>query len=247
MEQPPAKDESSQTDLSISSSPPPHDSDAVQASVPNDHVSLDQRYFPWNLSQISEMLEVIALAVFIFIAVRGVAQNFIVDGDSMEPGFESNQLLIVNRLAYLSLNFSWIPGVDTEEWQPFGSPMQGDVVVFKYPRDHSRDFIKRIIAKEGQRVQIRDGEVMVNGLILDEPYVKHTAFDDLPEFVVPAGMLYVLGDNRENSFDSRAWGMLPVNLIIGRGYFSYWPLDKIGLVDHHRHTLPVKLQRSTID
>ena len=85
---------------------------------------------------------------------------------------------------------------------------------------------------------------MVDGIILDEPYVAHTSFEDLPEFVVPLGMLYVLGDNRQNSFDSRAWGMLPVNLVIGRAYFSYWPLDKTGFVDHHRHIPPVKLEPS---
>jgi len=244
MEQSSPSDEVSESDVFNSWSSNLRDSDASGASESTGLVTPVKRYFPWSLPQLSEMLEVIALAVFIFIAVRGVAQNFIVDGNSMEPGFESNQLLIVNRLAYLSLDVSWMPGVESDEWKPFGSPTQGDVVVFRYPRDHSRDFIKRVIANEGQRIEIRDGEAIVDGIPLDEPYIRFTAADDLPEFVVPEGMLYVLGDNRQNSFDSRSWGMLPKNLIIGRAYFSYWPLDKLGFIDHHRHVMPVKIQPS---
>ena len=189
--------------------------------------------WPWGLSQLSETLEVIALAILMFLAVRAVGQNFIVDGESMDPTFENNQLLIVNRLAYASFDLSWLPGVDNEEWRPFGEPQVGDVIVFAFPGDPDRDFIKRVIALEGQTVSIQDGVVFVDGIPLDEPYLAEPGFGDLPEQTVPEDMLFVLGDNRSNSFDSRSWGMLPQSLVIGRADVRYWPFDQISLVEHH--------------
>lgn len=189
--------------------------------------------WPWGLSQLSETLEVVALAILMFLAVRAVGQNFIVDGDSMNPTFENNQLLIVNRLAYTSIDLSWIPGVDNEEWRPFGEPTSGDVVVFMFPGNLERDFIKRIVAGEGQTVSIQSGVVIVDGVPLAEPYLTAPWEGDLPEQTVPEGMLFVLGDNRGNSYDSRSWGMLPEALVIGRADIRYWPFDQIGLVDQH--------------
>ena len=189
--------------------------------------------WPWGLSQLSETLEVVALAILMFLAVRAVGQNFIVDGESMQPTFENNQLLVVNRLAYLSIDLSWIPGVGTEEWRPFGEPEPGDVIVFMFPGDPERDFIKRIVAREGQTISIQDGTVIVDGVPLDEPYLTGNWNGDYPEQVVPEDMLFVMGDNRGNSFDSRMWGMLPESLVIGRADVRYWPFDQIGFVDHH--------------
>jgi signal peptidase I len=188
--------------------------------------------WPWGLSQLSETLEVVALAIIMFLAVRAVGQNFIVDGESMHPTFENNQLLIVNRLAYLSVDLSWIPGVDEHEWRPFGEPQTGDVVVFIFPGDLSRDFIKRVIAREGQTVAIQRGVVIVDGIPLNEPYLEGRPEGDLAEQTVPEGMLFVLGDNRGNSFDSRMWGMLPEDLVIGRADIRYWPFNEIGIVQH---------------
>jgi len=189
--------------------------------------------WPWGLSQLSETLEVVALAILMFLAVRAIGQNFIVDGESMRPTFENNQLLIVNRLAYASVDLTWLPGVDNDEWRPFGEPKTGDVVVFTFPGDLDRDFIKRIIARAGQTVSIRDGTVLVDGVPLDEPYLGELTSGDLPEQTVPDEMLFVMGDNRGNSFDSRNWGMLPEALVIGRADVRYWPFDQIGLVEHH--------------
>lgn len=190
--------------------------------------------WPWGLSQLSETLEVVALAILMFLAVRAVGQNFIVDGESMLPTFENNQLLIVNRLAYVSVDLSWLPGVDDEEWQPFGEPEPGDVVVFHFPGDLERDFIKRIIAREGQTVAIEGGVVIVDGVPLDEPYLSVRGEGDLPQQTIPAGTIFVMGDNRGNSFDSRSWGPLPVDLVIGRADIRYWPFDQISTVKHHQ-------------
>jgi signal peptidase I len=189
--------------------------------------------WPWGMSQFSETLEVVALAILMFLAVRAVGQNFIVDGESMHPTFENNQLLIVNRLAYLSVDLDWLPGVDGDAWEPFGQPDTGDVIVFAFPGDLSRDFIKRVVATEGQTVAIQNGVVIVDGVPLDEPYLTGGWDGDLPAQTVPEGMLFVMGDNRDNSFDSRSWGPLDESLIVGRADIRYWPFDQIGMVEHY--------------
>lgn len=198
------------------------------------------------LSQGSAMLEVVALAILMFMAVRAVGQNYIVDGSSMVPTFTNNELLIVNRLAYLDVDFSWVPGVDAEHWQPFGEPRQGDVVVFAYPRDETRDFIKRVIAVPGQTVEIRDGVAIVDGVALTEPYLGEDWEGTLEAQVVPEGSLFVMGDNREHSLDSRAWGMLEQRLLVGRVDLRYWPFDQVGLVDHYRADPAVTRQPTTV-
>lgn len=188
--------------------------------------------WPWGLAQVSETLEVIALAIVMFVAVRAVAQNFIVDGASMVPSFHNSELLIVNRLAYRTFDVSWVPGVNDDAWRPFGEPEIGDVIVFKFPRDPSRDFIKRVVALPGQTVEVRDGTVYVDGLSLDEPYVADPPGYTYGPETVPPGQLFVLGDNRNNSYDSHSWGMLEQSLIIGRVDLRYWPLSEVGRITH---------------
>jgi signal peptidase I len=192
--------------------------------------SLGSRW-PRRLSQVSETLEVIALEIMMFMGVRAVGQNFIVGGRSMEATFLNAELLIMNRVAYLGVDLSWAPGVETEHSRPFGEPQQGDVVVFIYPGDpaHERDFIKRMIAVPWQAVEIRDETAIVAGVSLLEPYLGQKWEGSL---AVPAGQLFVMGDNRDNSLDLRAWGMLDQQLLIGRVDLRYWPFDRMGLVDH---------------
>jgi signal peptidase I len=200
--------------------------------------------WPWGLAQVSETLEVIALAILTFMAVGAVGQNFIVDGSSMQPTFASNELLIVNRLAYLNVDLYWIPGATAEHWRPFGEPEQGDIVVFMFPGDVTRDFIKRVMAVPGQTVEMRDGMVIVDGTPLAEPYVGEEWDGGLSPQVVPEGKLFVMGDNRNNSFDSRSWGMLEQGLLIGRADLRYWPFDRVGLVDHDRPEAAVTTELS---
>ena len=194
--------------------------------------------WPWGLAQVSETLEVIALAIIMFVAVRAVAQNFIVDGASMVPSFHNGDALIVNRLAYRTLDLSLLPGVEKSDWTPFGEPEIGDVIVFKFPLDPKRDFIKRVIALPGQTVEIHDGTVFVEGRALTEPYISdQPAYNYGPE-VVPPGQLFVLGDNRNNSYDSHSWGMLEQSLIIGRADLRYWPFGEIGRIQHDAPLAP---------
>jgi signal peptidase I len=181
-----------------------------------------------------ELLQTLVLAALIFFAVRAVAQNFRVEGSSMEPGLHDGQYLLVNKAVYFKLNLDtlskYIPFIDPGDKPQrflFRSPKRGDVIVFRFPRDPDRDFIKRIIGVPGDTVRIEEGLVYVNGVALQEPYTNPGRYN-MDEKVVPNGSYFVLGDNRSNSFDSHVWDFLPEENIIGQAMLSYWPLDNFG-------------------
>ena len=197
-----------------------------------DERSVARRIWPFGLRGVSETLEVIALALLMFIVVRGIAQNFIVDGGSMEPSFQHADLVVVNKLAYRAFDFSWLPLVDEDAWRPFGAIAQGDVVVFAFPLGPERDFIKRVVALPGQTVEVRDEQVIVDGKVLDEPYLLHAPRYSFGPETVPPGHVFVLGDARNNSYDSHSWGMLHQGLIVGRAELRYWPPGRFGIVGH---------------
>lgn len=189
-------------------------------------------FWPWGMHGLVETVEVLALALLMFLLVRSVAQNFVVDGGSMEPTFHNGEMLIVNKLAYRNFNLSWLPFTDKDNWRPFGTPQSGDVVVFKFPQDQNRDFIKRVIAIPGQTVEVRGGKVYLNGIQQNEPYLDQAPTYDYGPVTVPEGQIFVLGDNRNNSYDSHSWGLLDQSLLIGRAEFRYWPMGRIGRIDH---------------
>ena len=110
-------------------------------------------------------------------------------------------------------------------------PIQrGDIVVFRYPRDPSKSFIKRVIGVEGDHIRIEDGQVFLNGNLLDEDYVPRAYEDErsYPEVVVPSNSYFVLGDHRTMSNDSRDFGPVQASFIYGKAVFGYWPMDKMG-------------------
>lgn len=182
-----------------------------------------------------ELVQTLLLALLIFFFVRAMAQNFRVEGSSMEPGLHDGQYLLVNKAVYFKVNTNtlakYLPLIhksETPERFLFRGPRRGDVVVFRYPRDPSRDFIKRVLAVPGDSVEIKNGEVYVNGNTVDESYIANPASYDLPLEVVPEGNYFVLGDNRNNSFDSHVWGFVPEGNIIGEAMLTYWPLKNFG-------------------
>ena len=208
-----------------------------------------------------EVAETVLLAVLIFAAVRLVVANYRVDGPSMQPNLRDDQLLLVNVNAYaLDLNriLDSLPGVDREEpWvlYSFGPPERGDIVVFDPPVDSDQPYIKRVIGLPGEEVTIEGGAVHVNGERLDEAYLKDPNSGkasrtpcgrrDVCRVTVEAGQVFVLGDNRSGSSDSREFGPVDVDGIVGKAWFSYWPLGAIGLVPHEdypgmpEHPVPV--------
>ena len=215
------------------STPTPRPADAADA--PAGAVTPPaRRASAFGLGALGEVLEVVALALIMFVAVRSVAQNFIVDGGSMLPNLSDGQLLIVNKLAYRTFDFSWLPGVENDDWRPFGDPQAGDVVVFRFPQNPERDFIKRVIALPGQTVEVINDELLIDGVRVDEPYLSDPPGYRFGPETVPEGQLFVLGDNRNNSYDSHSWGMLDRDLIIGRADLTYWPISEAGTIAHFR-------------
>ena len=192
-----------------------------------------------------ELVQTLFLAALIFLAVRAMAQNFRVEGSSMEPSLHDGQYLLVNKAVYFKIDLDrmsrFLPFVGDGGDQPlrflFRSPKRGDVIVFRYPRDPDRDFIKRVIAVPGDVVRIEDGVVTVNGTTLEEPYIEDIPSYDFDEQVVPEGGYFVLGDNRSNSYDSHAWGFVPEENIIGQAVFSYWPIEELGGVGNRKINL----------
>lgn len=156
----------------------------------------------------------ISLAISGFIIIF-LYQPVKVEGTSMMPSLDDQERIFVNKFVY--------------RWEPI---QRDDVIVFRYPRDPSKSFIKRVIAIGGDHVRIDGGQVYVNGEALDEDYVPRAYADSRSymEIVVPQEHYFVLGDHRSLSNDSRDFGPVPENLVFGKAVFGYWPLDKMGRV-----------------
>ncbi|MEK7214109.1 MAG: signal peptidase I [Chloroflexota bacterium] len=188
---------------------------------------------------VREILETVLLALFIYLTVRTLVQNFKVEGSSMEPTLSNGEYLLVNKAAYASWNLGPLNGLlpavakDGGSVYPFGLPKVGDIVVFHYPKDPSRDFIKRVVAGPGDVIEIRAGVVYRNEEKLDEPYIKANPGYSRERFIMPEGQFFVLGDNRANSSDSHVWGPVPFDKIVGKAWLTYWPLKSWGNVQDH--------------
>ena len=192
---------------------------------------------------VREVLETLLLAALIFIGVRLVVLNFRVDGESMVPNLHDQEMLLVDRNAYVHFDAGVIdallPGDQTAGgawWYPFGPPQRGDIIVFNPPVNSNKPYIKRIVGLPGDHVTFDGGSVVVNGVPLDEPYLDQRTRCGKSEHcdvVVPAGDLFVMGDNRGNSSDSRVFGPVPIDSVIGKAWLGYWPLDAVGFVPHH--------------
>jgi len=196
-------------------------------------------------SMIREVAETLILAAVIFFLVRSVVLNFKVDGHSMDSSFDNGEMLLVNRNAYFNLGTSsltnWIPGVD-RDFFIFHPPQRGDVIVFNPPiANNDKPFIKRIIGLAGDVVETRGGFVYVNGVQIDEPYIGGKVSKcisnsiDCTPVTVPEGDIFVMGDNRTNSEDSRYFGPVPIGNIIGKAWVTYWPRDDTGVVPHYEY------------
>lgn len=157
-----------------------------------------------------EWIESILVALVIAVIIKAfIFETILVDGHSMLPTLKHRDRLAVNKIEYR-----------------LGEPNRGDIVVFRYPANHKLIFIKRVIGIEGDRVQIMDHEVFVNGQRLSEDYIKEKPLADYPETVVPKDTVFVLGDNRNDSRDSRYSdvGFIPIENIRGKAMARIWPL-----------------------
>jgi signal peptidase I len=171
---------------------------------------LTNRPLPVVAVWVRDLLASLAISAFIIIFLY---QPVKVEGTSMMPGLEDQERIFVNKFVY--------------RWEPI---QRGDIVVFRYPRDTSKSYIKRVVGVAGDHIRIEDGQVFVNGEALDEDYVPSEYADarSYPEIVVPRNSYFVLGDHRTMSNDSRDFGPVNERYIYGKAVFGYWPMEKLG-------------------
>lgn len=164
-----------------------------------------------------EMIETVIWAAAIALVLRTfVVQAFWIPSGSMIPTLEPGDRVLVLKFWYS------LPNVDYA---------RGDIVVFKYPIDPERDFVKRLIGLPGDIVEIKDGRVFINSREIAEPYVKFPDNYTMEPIQVPAEQFFCLGDNRGNSQDSRFWGFVPQRFMRGPAVFRYWPPSRIGRIE----------------
>lgn len=173
-------------------------------------------------SALREWLEAIPVAILAALLIRGfVIEAFKIPSGSMIPTLEIGDRIFVNKFIYR-----------------FREPRRGEIVVFKYPEDPKRYFVKRLVAKGGESVEIRNGNIYINGSLVVEPeifqkiyYYNMGPYGEEGEVVrVPPGHYFFLGDNSASSKDSRFWGFVPKKYIVGKAFLRFWPLWRIGLL-----------------
>ena len=191
-----------------------------------------------RLGGLKGIVQTIALAGVVFLLITTSFQNFQVEGISMTPNVQDGQFIIVNKAAYRRIDLSgwgdWIPFLDHNHdgyFTPFGSPKRGEVVVFSLDRQPGRNFIKRIIGLPGETIEIRRGAVIINGEPVKEPYLPLLDNRNIAPLVIPEDHYFVMGDARVNSQDSRAFGPIRRDEIIGKAWISYYPFSEFGTVD----------------
>lgn len=172
---------------------------------------LERRY-----RRVREVVETITLTLLMVLIIRFAVENFRVDGQSMEPTLHNEEYILVDKAVYL-----------------LHPPERGDVIVFKYPRDPQVDYVKRIIAIPGDTISVVGQTVTVDGVVLNEFYVNkddpNNPFSSFTNRLVGPNEYFVMGDNRGNSSDSREWGYVPRQNIIGRAELVYWPFNETNL------------------
>lgn len=160
----------------------------------------------------------ILIAVVVFVCLRLTVQSYTVVMSSMEPNFQEGECIMVNKVCYHS-----------------SDPQRGQVIVFNPPFDSPHPFIKRIIGLPGDVVEIEGGYVFVNGIPIEEEYIMAPPNQPMSATEVPENEYFVLGDNRNNSNDSRSGWTVPRDNIIGKAWFVYWPPSSVGVIRHYSY------------
>jgi len=163
---------------------------------------------------LKEVGQTLLLALLLALLIRGfLVETYLVYGPSMEPSLHEGERLLVNKLVYR-----------------FREPSPGEIVVFNEPGDNGRNLVKRVVAVSGQKLEIRNGDVFVDGSLVRETYVISASNDSLPAHEVPEEMVFVMGDNRANSLDSRYFGPVPHDYVRGRAFIIFWPLSRFNIL-----------------
>ena len=182
---------------------------------------------------VKEYVEPIVIAVLIALFVRTfIVQAFKIPSSSMEPTLLVGDYILVSKFTYGTR----IPFTDVKVF-PLKNPKRGDIIVFIYPKDHSKDFIKRVIGTEGDKVEIVQNKIYINDQVIDDPWGHYSEektgwtrflqpMERFGPVVVPKASLFVLGDNRDNSQDSRFWGFVNLNAVKGKAFIGYFSWDQ---------------------
>src|SRR2546427_9184934 len=181
-------------------------------------------------SQIREYAEALLAALLLALVIRTfVVQAFKIPSGSMLPTLQIGDHILVNKFVYgprleiplTQISLVRLPGLR--------KPAPGDVVVFIWPKDRSKDFIKRVIAVEGETIEVRQKQIYINGRPRDDPHASYSprpaSGDNYGPYIVPPGSVFVMGDNRDQSYDSRFWGPVPMADIKGEALIIYWSWD----------------------
>lgn len=181
-------------------------------------------------STLREYLEAIGIAILLALFIRTfVVQAFKIPSGSMKPTLLVGDHILVNKFIYGIK----IPFTD-KTLIPVNMPKRGDVIVFKYPRDTSKDYIKRVVGLPGDRIEVIDRKLLINGEPVNDPHAYYLLSGIMPDsflrhfgpVVVPADCLFVMGDNRDESSDSRVWGFVPLSYVRGKAFLIYWSWDQ---------------------
>lgn len=178
-----------------------------------------------------EWVETFVIAILLALTIRTfVVQSFKIPSGSMRPTLKEGDKLLVNKFLYGAK----IPFTDIR-FPAVREPEAGDIIVFKYPLDPKRAFIKRLIGKEGNKIKIEDGKIFINGEEADTEGIKKNYYYACgpygqDEITVPDNSYYALGDNSNGSKDSRYWGYVPEENIIGKALFIFWPPHRVGIL-----------------
>ncbi len=162
-----------------------------------------------------DIIETLVISLVLFGAINFISARIRVESVSMKETLLPGDFVLVNRLAYNLGKFET------------GEVRRGDVVVFDPPFEAPEPYVKRVIGLPGEIVKIENGKVYVNDALVQEPYIR-VSFSAQGKWEIPADEIFVMGDNRNNSSDSRSWGTVPINNIIGKALFVYWPMDQWG-------------------
>lgn len=175
-------------------------------------------------SDIKELIQSLVIAaVLAFLIITFVAQSFVVDGRSMEPTLHDGERLFVNKFIYR-----------------FHPPERGDIIVFSPRGDTDKKYIKRVIGLPGETIEIKDGETYVNGELIKEEYINESTDGDFGTYKVPEESVFVMGDNRNHSADSRypsIVGYVEYNSIAGKAFWVYWPINKMRVIDSYEYDI----------
>jgi len=173
----------------------------------------DQENINWGRFLL-DIVETLVLAVALFIGINVISARVRVDGISMMPTLENGEFVLVNKMSYR-----------------LGDMSRGDIIVFDFPLNPNEELIKRVIGLPGDTIRVENGLVYVNGQMLNEPYISNAPRYS-GSWSVQEGEVFVLGDNRNNSNDSKDWGLLPARNVVGKAILIYWPPPMWKMIDH---------------